>query len=277
MESLGWKVVHIYNKKNKTNNSVFIRTIPILGSFIKILRIKPPIPYAKISELAQKFRAFKIQIEADSVVLADTPDKNGYTYWGYKKTENPLIPTKTILIDLSKNQEKIFQSFSPEKRRAIRRAGKNKLEVKESADIEEFIFLKNSQLWPFGFLLSGEIKKLWKAFFFNGKAKLIIAKNKGEKIPQAGVLLLFHKNTSYYWLASATKSGKHLFAPALAVWEAVKLSKKMGYKFFDFEGIEDERFRNTRSWEGFSRFKLGFGGKIFIYTEPIQKSCLAGL
>ncbi len=87
----------------------------------------------------------------------------------------------------------------------------------------------------------------------------------------AGVLLLFHEHTAYYWLASATSEGKTLFAPTILVWEALKLSKKKGCTVFDFEGVEDTRFPETKSWAGFSKFKNGFGGKEVAFANPLQK------
>lgn len=272
IEKLGWKVEQITDNRKQLASFVYIRKFPLIGSFIKILRIKPPIPFKKIEELAKKYRAFKIQIESDMLISNKTNWSN--LSHNYRLSKSPLAPTKTILIDLESKEEDIFDSFSPEKRRAIRRAIKNEVIVKESDNINEFVNLKNKQLWPFGFLLSNEIKALWKIFSQNGKATLLLAftppECEGNK-PIAGVLLLFHDNVSYYWLASSTPEGKTLFAPSLLVWEALKLSKKKGCTIFDFEGVEDERFPETKNWAGFTKFKNGFGGKEVVYAHPLQK------
>ncbi len=258
MGKLGWYVEII-------SDYVYIRKFPIIGSFIKILRITPPITFKEIEKLAKKYRAFKVQIELDDIT------NNLYKTHGYSPTKSPLAPTKTILIYLKPKEEDIFNNLSPEKRRAIRRAIKNEVIVKESDNIQSFISLKNAQLWPFGFLLSNEIKKLWEVFSPSKKAVLLLAyKNKDAEV-LAGVLLLFHEHTAYYWLASSTPKGKTLFAPSLLVWEALKLSKKKGCTVFDFEGVEDTRFPETKSWAGFSKFKNGFGGKEVAFANPLQE------
>lgn len=271
MEKLGWKI-------EKILNYVYIRQFPLIGSFIKILHIKSPIPFKEIEKIAKKYRTFKVFVQPHAIVCNKTNKPN----WsnknnGYSLAKSPLVPTKTLLIDLKPTEEQIFNSFSPEKRRAVRRAEKNGIIIKETDDINEFIKLKNQQLWPFGFLLSGEIKALWEVFAQEGKATLLLVftppgceRCETEK-PIGGVLLLFYDKVAYYWLASATSEGKKLFAPSLLVWEALKLSKKKGCTTFDFEGVEDKRFPETKNWRGFSRFKSGFGGKEVVYANPIQK------
>lgn len=273
MEKLGWTVERISSSDNKIHHNIFIRRFPVFGSFIKILRIKPPVLFNTIEEIAKKYKAYKVQIEVKDLKSKVKKQKSKLNN-GYKYNNSPLAPTKTILIDLKPEEEEIFNGFSPEKRRAIRKAVKNKIKICRSEDINSFVNLKNRQLWPFGFLLSGEIKTLWKVFSQKGQATLILAFTppgcEREK-PIAGVLLLFYHRVSYYWLASASSNGKKLFAPSLLVWEAIKQSKKNGCKTFDFEGIEDKRFSETKTWAGFSKFKKGFGGEEVFYDGPIQK------
>jgi lipid II:glycine glycyltransferase (peptidoglycan interpeptide bridge formation enzyme) len=57
----------------------------------------------------------------------------------------------------------------------------------------------------------------------------------------------------------------------LLVWGAIKLGKKMNCLRLDFEGIADERFPMTKKWEGFSRFKRGFGGNEVKYIGSFKK------
>jgi lipid II:glycine glycyltransferase (peptidoglycan interpeptide bridge formation enzyme) len=71
--------------------------------------------------------------------------------------------------------------------------------------------------------------------------------------------------------ACSTKQANKLSAPSLLVWEGVKLAKKKGCKVFDFEGIYDERYKATKSWKGFTRFKMGFGGKVITYPPTLVK------
>ncbi|MBI2611789.1 peptidoglycan bridge formation glycyltransferase FemA/FemB family protein [Candidatus Gottesmanbacteria bacterium] len=258
MRDLGWKVEKI------GESYAYIRRFPLLGSFIKIQRIKLPIPLDKIEEIRKKYRAFKVQI-APNVIGNDGNLERLFLKHGYKIDHSPNIPTKTIHIDLRPDEEIIFSRFSEAKRRAVRRAIKNIVVVKESDDIEAFIKIRTQRLFPMGFFVRKEMLFLWEEFYPKNLALLIIPN-------LAGVLLLFHNSCAYYWYAASTDEGKHLFAPTLLVWETLKMSKKRGARIFDFEGMYDERFpKATNSWKGFSKFKEGFGGQIVEFLPNFCK------
>lgn len=267
IESIGWQV----EKINKGN--VFIKKIPLIGSLIKIQRIDSPISFAEIENLVKKYHAFQIIIEPSSIA-SQIPK-------GYRHLKSPFIPTKTLILDLKQTEEKIFTSFSKNKRRDIRIAEKNHLVIKEGSP-EEFVQLKKKTLWKKRILPLGterEVLPLVKAF--GGKSKILVAylstTPNNRQYPVAGTLLLFHHKTAYYWQAAATNIGKKFMAPTLLLWEAIKLSKKKGCEAFDFEGIYDERFPQNKSWLGFTHFKKGFGGKEILFPEPLVNSTLRRL
>ena len=267
IEFIGWQV----EKINKGN--VFIKKIPLFGSLIKIQRIDSPISFAEIEKLAKKHRAFQVIIE---------PSFAPQTPHDYRPLKSPFIPTKTLILDLRQTEEKIFASFSKNKRRDIRIAEKNHLVIKEGSP-QDFVRLKKKTLWKKRILPLGterEVLPLVKAF--GGKSKILVvypseARQFGgakEGLPLAGTLLLFHNKTAYYWQAAATNTGKKFMAPTLLLWEAIKLAKKKGCEVFDFEGVYDERFPKNKSWLGFTHFKKGFGGKEVFYPEPSVKNRL---
>ncbi len=240
MKKIGWDVVKIKNSYLYTRNILFI------GKIAKFQRTDLPIPFDKLTSYTS------LTIEPDL-----PPNKileAQFIANGYRINLSPYLPTKTILIDLTQTEDKIFKSFAQAKRRSIRKAVKNKVKVIESDNIESFIKLKSSHMFPIGFLMAKEIQALWTTFYPNN-ASLLMAQG-------AGILLLFYSNKAYYWLAASTKEGNKLAAPSLLVWEALKLAKKKGATSFDFEGIYDSRFHQaTKNWQGFTKFKRGFGGK----------------
>lgn len=270
LERIGWRT-------NSCQQATVLVCSKTIGPFslIKVLRPKT-VPKAKeIKKIIKKNSFTKIQIEFEncfaSIEEADAFSLSEAKKINFSLAKSAFLPTASVFINLNFPEKKIFSGFTEAKRRAVRRAQKHNLEVFESSDIDEFINLKKIQLWPFGFLLDRTIKKLWKVFSPAEKAVLLLAKRKEDQEVLAGVFLLFHEKTAYYWLASSTQEGKLLFAPTLLVWEALKLAKKRKMLELDFEGIVDERFPETKSWSGFSKFKTGFGGKIVYYPRPIQK------
>lgn len=263
LEKIGWQV-----EKAGTIN-VFIKKFP-LGVFFKIQRVSPPLPFSEIEKLAKKYRAFQIVIEPCEKLrnLEIQKLREG----GYKPSGSPFSPSKTIVVDLKTDEEEIFKNFSTEKKRAIRKAEKNKVKVQESEKIEEFIKIKNEKMGVARFLLGRfqekQIKVLYRTFSPK-KGSLLAAFSQNKMV--ADILVLFHDKTAYYWLAGSTKEGNKLGAPSLLTWEALKLAKKKGCVLFDFEGIEDPRYKSTSSWSGFTRFKKGFGGKEIEYPGVFIK------
>lgn len=268
LRSLGWFSESIGNKKTKLY--LFGKKLPLVGSYLRFVTPDQDFPLSEVEYQAKKNRAFKIVI-ASTMVQTGGEEKLSLTLAdkGYRYTDNTLLPTKTILIDL-RSLDEVWKEFTSAKRRAIRAAEKRGVKIWEAQDEKEFIRLKESQLRPFGFLLKKETRNLWKIFYQKRKAEIILAGNDSKKV-LGGVFLLFHDKIAYYWMASSTKEGKTNYAPSLLVWEALKLAKKRECKVFDFEGIEDERFKETKSWRGFTLFKRGFGGKIIYRFRPIQK------
>jgi lipid II:glycine glycyltransferase (peptidoglycan interpeptide bridge formation enzyme) len=58
--------------------------------------------------------------------------------------------------------------------------------------------------------------------------------------------------------ASASKY-RNVMAPYLLQWHAIKLAKNLGYKYYDFYGVDEDK------WPGVTRFKKGFGGREVNY------------
>lgn len=246
-----------------------------MSNFAKIPRPEEIYPIGDYKYFIRENNVFRLKLapHISSNNKKFQKKKNNLLKNGFTVDMNPFNPTTTIVINLKKPLEVLFQNFSQAKRRAVRRAIKNRIEVKISNDIESFIKIRQSQYFPFGFLINKETRNIWQSFA-PGNAELLLAcqNNMKSYSPQnsaiAGILLLFYNRIAYYWFASALKRGKQLFAPTLLVWEALKLAKKRGCTVFDFEGIYDSRFpKAAESWKGFTRFKEGFGGKKVTFME----------
>jgi lipid II:glycine glycyltransferase (peptidoglycan interpeptide bridge formation enzyme) len=259
MQKIGWQVETI------DDTLIFVKRFPLIGSFIKIQRPDHIPTETSIKDLVKKHRAWRVSLEMmkdERLMIND-----------FKINNSPYLPTKTIQIDLTASEEKIFSRFEETKRRAVRRAEKNGVIIKESKNIDDFIKLKTKNFWPLSHFYAKDIKALYESFYPKNASILIAYKEDSGQARMtviAGVLLLFHEKVAYYWLAAGTKEGKKLFAPTLLVLEALKVSKKKNCTVFDFEGIYDERFHNaTKQWKGFTKFKQGFGGKEIIFPNPL--------
>ncbi len=260
---LHWNVLTI------DGTNVFIKNFPFVGTMAKIQRPHSLPPLNKLIPLLKSHHVRTIVAEAQ-------PNQSSAEFkaWtqqlrkDFSLTSSPYLPTKTILVNLDPPLNEIFNSFTPAKRRAVRRATKYGVKIRESHDISELIRIKNKSAGPFGFVTTYGIAKIWPVFaprhaailLATAPSRHIFRRTINDEIV-GGVLMLFWENTAYYWIAGATKKGKHVFAPTLLAWECMKLAKLRGAQWFDFVGVWDERLaKEFDSWKGFTKFKEGFGG-----------------
>lgn len=247
---MGWHAAEV------DGSTIIFRYFPLYGALAKLQRpTRLPSP-DMLNKLLKEKRIRRITVEPDVTV-----SQQAFDAWRKKLPGaygDPFLPTKTIVVDLRTTEDEIFKRFSEAKRRAVRRAEKNGVIVKESSDIQSLISIKSKSAGLFGSITTYGIRKLW-SLFSPEHASILLAQH-------GGVLLVFWQDSAYYWIAGATREGKKLFTPTLLVWEALKLSKKRGYKQFDFVGVWDERLpRGNDSWKGFTKFKEGFGGTPLYY------------
>lgn len=255
MQRINWNVEEV------DGIQIYIKKFPFISSVMKIQRPEKLPNLKKLKLLMHKYKTHFVTVEPGTMCK---PPK-----MLYKKLNDPYIHTKSIVVDLNRSEKEIFDSFSEAKRRAVRRAQKLGVIVSINQDIESFTKLKNKTAGIFlGFLTTrGVTRPLWNTFSPQ-HAHTVMASLPGES-NMAGILLLIDGVTAYYWMAAATKSGKKAFAPTLCVWEALCFAKKIGCTRLDFEGVYDERYpKRSRDWQGFSKFKEGFGGTPVYYPEP---------
>jgi len=244
MKLSGWTVEKI------DNCYVYLRKLPLLPPLIMKLQYStPPIPFEKIEKLAKKYKSLQIQIQPLKMEV-------GFRKYGYKLSGGGHV-TKTLQIDLTKPEKKIFALMKKDARYSIKKAEKEPLQIIEVLDLEKFHHVwKKSVSWRRYVPSLKTLKRLKKAF---GKKAIFLATN-----DLAGTIVLISNNSAYYYYAFTSKEGRKKFAQYLLVWEVIKLAKKRGCKIFDFEGIYDERFP-IKAWKGFSHFKKSFGGKEIEY------------
>lgn len=271
MEMLGWQVVKCLSRA-KSRDQVFIKKIPIIGNIAKLQRPSEKLEPRALDEFAKKHKLAALYIEP----ILHSPS---YISYGFSLAKSCFLPPKTIHIDLTKSDEQLLKGMKPKTRYNIKIAQKHGVVARESRDIDAFIKLWHQSARHRGMWLpqTKEIRALWTAF--SKKANIILAYNSDMHVHResvlAGVLIVRTHTTAHYMYAASTKEGNKLSAPSLLVWEAIKLANNPptggGCKVFDLEGIYDDRYPQTKSWQGFTKFKEGFGGKIITYPKTLVK------
>jgi lipid II:glycine glycyltransferase (peptidoglycan interpeptide bridge formation enzyme) len=166
----------------------------------------------------------------------------------------PLQPEETLVLDLSKSEAELLADMKQKTRYNIKLAEKKKLEIREGReeDFEYFWQLMKGTGARDGFRT--HTKDYYYHLFKNTekKVKLYLASYQNKVI--AAAFFSFFAETVTYIHGASSHEDRQLMAPYLLQWELIKKAKSLGYKYYDFYGISENK------WPGVTRFKLGFGG-----------------
>ncbi len=257
--SLGWRVI------TRSRQYYYLKRLPLVGALLKVQRVTKLPDLTSFLALLKTERVTRLAVEPDARIPMEELNAWIRKIPGHiAVSHDPFLPTKTNRIDVRHDEQSLFHALSEAKRRAVRRALKNHIRVIVGKDIRSLIRVKNASAGFLGCITTYGLDKLWAQFPPDHKDTLLAYTARDTVV--AGILLLYWQNTAYYWVAGATREGKHLFAPTLLVWEAIKCAKKRGATQLDFVGVWDERMPNqNHQWKGFTKFKEGFGGKDMYY------------
>jgi lipid II:glycine glycyltransferase (peptidoglycan interpeptide bridge formation enzyme) len=253
----GWAVERI----KETN--YFIRKIPLLGYILKLQRPEK-INFETIDRLCRKYRIFQIILEPK-----DNSQQSAVISHGFRLSRNPYLPSKTLCIDLTKNQADIYKDFQRNIRTGVAR-GESFTAKEYSTPNEIKIFReawKNSVNYNRYVPSLASLLNLRKSF--TNKKSLFLASHNISGNIMGGVIFTItsHGVSNYitsYMYGFMSKEGRSSLSMASLLYQGILWGKKNGCKVFDFEGIYDDRFPN-KSWLGFTRFKKSFGGYEIMY------------
>jgi len=250
MESLGWIV----------DKRVFIKKL----WFTSVVKVQHFSKKVDLSFL-KKYHPFLIKLE---------PSHQNLVPPGFRRDDWPLLPTKTLVLDLKKI------NLPKDTKYEIRKAEKNGLFIKKNSSSKRTVLSKEESLFDVETFykmlqetmkighwwvpIRKEVTSLWQAFQPSNSTILMTA--------HSGCLLIWYGDTAHYMYAANTVRGRELGAAYLTLWEAIKFCQKKKLKYLDLEGIYDERYpKQTKNWKGFTKFKLGWGGKVVEYPGSFTK------
>jgi len=277
MRKIGWHIEEV--EKDNQITKIFIKRIPLIGSVIKIHRPTPPLPFEEFDQIAQKYRALFVKIqpniskEQGEKLIKQLEDS------GYGKDTWPLIPTKTIQIDLTQARNTLFSSMSKDARYSIRRAQRNGVNIEISHlgqgesknEVDKFYSLLKKRGKERSFQVQKRKEFNARINTFGEKVFLVLAYNSSAKELIAGAQILIYDDIGYYLQAASNETGRKRLASYLVMWESIKLTEENHCTTFDLEGTYDPRYSTFSKWKDFTVFKKKFGGKEITYIGAFIK------
>jgi len=279
-ESVGRKTFHLENDNFRAN--IILHTLPLVGRYFYLPRgpimscIMKHEAFSKqmqeLIKLAKENKAGWIRIEPENEKILNLIKKN----IKYKTIKAPhdMQPKETFVIDIAKSEEEILAGMKSKTRYNIKLAEKKEVRIKKrevsGEYIEDFLRLSKIMAERQGIVIHDEsyYRKMFEVIP-NAILKLYVTEYKGVFI--VAIIVIFYGDTCIYLHSASDDKYKNLMAPYLLQWQAIKDAKAVGCAKYDFGGVKirsknKEARSKKNSWEGITRFKLGFSPS----TKPVE-------
>ncbi|WGK68397.1 peptidoglycan bridge formation glycyltransferase FemA/FemB family protein [Candidatus Haliotispira prima] len=216
---------------------------------------------------------FVYQLEYD-YILVDPDFSQDYLIRSHgpskiKVLSSGIVPSDTLILDLSKSEEQIQSEMSKKCRYNLRVALKSNLSVKKSNDITSNVFKNFYYL-----MMITSARKLIPLLSENDfKAKISLLNTMvfvvcHEEIPLASGMVVTHDDTSIYYYGGMDSRYSKLMASYLLQWSMICYAKKNGSKIYDLFGVAPENSDMHHYLTTVSNFKKRFGGSVVSYHSP---------
>lgn len=193
-------------------------------------------------------------------------------YDQFKPSPQTIQPPRTILINISDDDETIMARMNQGTRRKVRQSYKSNIRYYHAAraDVNKFTALMHTtgERNAFGVHEPRYYELAYDLFIEPGDGVLILAEHEGDIL--AGIMVFAVGDTAWYPYGASSNVKRNLMATYGVQWEAIQWAKSRGCTWYDFWGIPDEdeaaleaqfQERSDGLW-GVYGFKRGWGGQI---------------
>lgn len=194
---------------------------------------------------------------------------------GFIETPLNLHAPRTILIDISKDEEEIMAAMKQKTRYYIRLAMRRGVTVSISSDLETFhkLMVEMGERNNIGVQSLDYFHNAYQMFHDAGQGELLIAEYGG--IPLSTVFLSIHGKRAWPIYGASSNQHRNLGATHLLEWESIRWAKQQGCSEYDMWGVpdHDEDFLEAHFTErrdglwGVYGYKRGFGGQVVRNAE----------
>lgn len=178
----------------------------------------------------------------------------------------PIHLPKTVLIDLSLDEQVLLGNLKQKTRYNLKLAQKKGVKVSISNkdsdfDIFDDLYQQTVKRQNYAGRSSAYLKSVWENF---KNENAFIATAYFQDKPIVSWFIIAYEDTLTYVYGGSSEEYKNVMAPYVVVWELILLGKKYGYKYLDLFGIKGDLS------DGYSRFKAGFGGQVIEHSATID-------
>jgi lipid II:glycine glycyltransferase (peptidoglycan interpeptide bridge formation enzyme) len=222
---------------------------------------------AEVDRVAKKHRAALLKIEPGYGL-----DQVDFTAYGFRRSIQTVQPPRSVVLDISGDEEAVLGRMNQGTRRNIRKSAKYEVEIQTGsrADVARFNALlhETGERDAFGVHTPEYYERAYDLFVPQGRAALLLAHYADQDL--AGVMVFQVGNWAWYLYGASADRERQRMASYGVQWAGIEWARSKGATFYDMYGIPDtdpetlEAQFETRSdglW-GVYRFKRGWGGDV---------------
>lgn len=176
-------------------------------------------------------------------------------------------PLRTLLLDLSLSKKDLLAQMKPKGRYNIKLAQKYGLRVISTdlqSGLDDFLKFYHQTVNRKQFEGKDEIYFIKLAKNLKPQdAKFFFIKDQENILAVA--LVIFYGELATFLFGASSDLHREKMAPYLLQWEIICQAKSRGFKWYDFYGIAPDENDLNHPWQGFTTFKLKFGGEQVKY------------
>jgi lipid II:glycine glycyltransferase (peptidoglycan interpeptide bridge formation enzyme) len=227
---------------------------------------------AGLDRLARGRRAALLKIE---------PDATRFDLPGFRPGPQTIQPPRTILIDLTRDEDDILAAMHQKTRYNIRLASKKGVTVRaaDRSDLPAFSALMQTTGSRDGFGVHSPeyYEAAFDLFVPGGKARLFVAEVESQIV--AGLFAFAHGRRAWYFYGASGDAHRQRMPNHALQWHAMRWARSTGCREYDLWGVPDEdtaaleaEYLDRRGdlW-GVYRFKRGFGGEVVRYAGAFDR------
>lgn len=237
---------------------------------------KGPMPnedqMAALQQLSKKYNAIYIKMEPNvkkPLEQAKTDNPAIKFLQKYQVEEGRALFTRyTFELDLTASEDELIAKQSSKTRYNVKLASKKGVKiVEDSSDqgLEDYLKILAETTKRQGFYAHTPdyFRKLWESL--KGSEIMHIFKAVYEEQVLVTWIVFVFNDVLYYPYGASSSAHREVMASNLMMWEVIRFGKAKGCKNFDMWGALGPEPDPNSPWNGFHRFKKGYGGELIEF------------
>lgn len=232
-----------------------------------------------IHRRSRRMRAFSLKIEPEWY------DEEAHRHdWlvahGFRPSQGCIQPRRTIIVDLSADEQEILARMKSKWRYNIRLSRRKGVEIREEGlqGLDAFYRLMRitSERDGFGIHSLAYYRRTLELFSPSNRVRLYMAYYQSQ--PLAGLIVFAFNQHAWYMYGASSNAHREKMPNHALQWRAMQWAKSVGCTQYDLWGITDvEPNSPSAALMGVQRFKAGFGGETVrtvgaydrVYLPPL--------